>query len=267
MQNSGDRKPFCRTCWQAAPAHGKLLEQDVHIWFAPLDRTSAELKSLETLLSRDEIARAGRFAFPVDRDRYVAGRGILRRLLGSYVGPEPQNITFVYGEQGKPALANENSSGSSEFLAFNVAHTRSHAVFAFTRLPAIGIDLECTDREMDFTAVAQRFFSAHEVRELGSLPGAQRSEGFFLCWTRKEAYVKARGGGLQIPLDSFDVSLTPGETPRLRAADGGRWLLATFAHEPNCVGAVVVTQPVMEITYFDWDALGARGPGATTGQR
>lgn len=266
MQNSGDPQSE-GTRWQTAAAHSELAERDVHIWFASLDRTLAELESLETLLSEDEIARAGRFSFLVDRERYVAGRGILRRLAGSYTGRRPQDIAFIYGEQGKPALGNQNGPGSSEFLAFNVAHTRSHIVFAFTRLPAIGIDLECTDREVDFTAVAQRFFSTREVQELESLPDAQRSEGFFLCWTRKEAYVKARGGGLQIPLDSFDVSLTPGEIPRLRAADGGRWRFASFAHEPNCVGAVVVTQPVTEITYFDWDGLDARRPSVTTGQR
>jgi 4'-phosphopantetheinyl transferase len=240
------------TSWQPGARNPRLKTCDVHVWAASLRRSRADLEPLQAILSAEEMARARRFAFEGDRDAYIAGRGILRRLLGRYTNQEPRSIAFACGPKGKPALAANTREAP---LQFNLAHTKEEAVFALTRSGAVGIDIERTDREIDAMEVARRFFSPHEIRDFEVLAESERNEGFFLCWTRKEAYVKAVGDGLHVALDSFDVSLKPGEEPTLSCPDGCTWHLASFAVTTRCVGAIVTEHTKPEFSFYNWDVL------------
>ena len=184
----------------------------------------------------DEKSRAARFRFARDRNHFIAARGILRELLGGYLHRSPAELEFDYGPSGKPALRTE---GPSSPVRFNLSHSHGLAVYAFALGREVGIDLEPIRPDFAADDIAGRYFSTRELNELRALPPELRPEGFFLCWTRKEAYVKARGEGLQIPLDSFSVSLTPGEPEVLESADSSRWSLRSFEPAPRYVAAVV----------------------------
>jgi 4'-phosphopantetheinyl transferase len=209
---------------------------EIHLWRASLDCEHARLERLEVLLSPDERSRADRFLFAIDRNRYIAGRGMLRELLGRYVNLPPGEVQLSYGVQGKPALRARTLETP---LQFNLSHSHAIAIYAFARNRQLGVDIEQIRHEFSSEEIARRYFSPTELDELRSLPPDRRVQGFFHGWTRKEAYVKARGGGLQIPLESFDVSLTPGQPERLRSEDDSRWTLRSFQPAPGYVAAVV----------------------------
>lgn len=167
-----------------------------------------------------------RFRFEKDRRRYLVGRGVLRTLLGRYLEVAAQDLRFETAAAGKPHLA----SGQGE-LQFNLAHSGEYVLFAIANGRVVGIDVEEIDDDFDARQVAAHFFSSNEQRDLETLTGRARVEAFFECWTRKEAYVKARGEGLSLPLDQFDVSLRPGEPARLIAtrpdpAEARHWQLS-----------------------------------------
>jgi 4'-phosphopantetheinyl transferase len=180
----------------------------VEIWRASLDREPAAVEELHAVLSVDERERASRFYFDRDRDRYVVGRGVLRTLLGAYVGVPPERVRFDYGPQGKPRLAMTGPR-------FNVSHSGAVALYAFSKSGEVGVDVELFRPEFAREHIAERFFSPDEVATLRSLPDDAQPYAFLTCWTRKEAYIKARGQGLSLPLDRFDVSLHPDEPAAL----------------------------------------------------
>jgi 4'-phosphopantetheinyl transferase len=184
------------------------LDGEVHLWRASLDREREQVEELHALLSPDERARAARFHFARDRDRYVVGRGLLRRLLAGYLGIEPGAVRFRYGAHDKPELAAPGP-------AFNVSHSGPVGLFAFVNLGEIGVDVELDREQPDHEQIAERFFSPAEREALRALPAEQRARGFLSCWTRKEAFIKARGDGLSLALDSFDVTLDPDAPPAL----------------------------------------------------
>jgi 4'-phosphopantetheinyl transferase len=145
-------------------------------------------------------------------------------------------MEFTYGEQGKPRLRLRESDPG---LRFNVSHSHGVAVYALTCGREVGIDVEAVRSNVSAEDIAARFFSPIELAEFRALPVRHRDEGFFLCWTRKEAYIKALGGGLSIPLDSFSVSLTPGQPEALVSAESERWTLRSFQPSRGYAGAVV----------------------------
>jgi 4'-phosphopantetheinyl transferase len=222
--------------WSSPPKKLELPERELHIWRADLNLAPETLKRLALTLDNDEKARAARFHFARDRDHFTACRGILRELLGEYLGSSPASIEFSYGAYGKPA---HRPGDSRPPIRFNVSHSSGRAVLAFARNCEIGIDLEPISPEFAGEEIAKRYFSAREVAELIALPVEMRPEGFSLCWTRKEAYVKARGLGLQIPLDSFSVSLTPNQPELLESEDSNRWSLRSFMPAPDFAAAIV----------------------------
>lgn len=233
--------------WLTKPSELTLKEGEVHIWRAPLRLDAVVLDRVRSSLSADEGSRANRFVFAGDRDSFVAARGILRELLGSYTGTAPTELKFDYGPQGKPALGPDCPP-----IRFNLSHSHGLAVYAFVRERQLGIDLELIRPEFAGDEIAERYFSPAELAELRALPREARAEGFFLCWTRKEAYVKARGEGLQIPLTSFDVSLTPGKEEELRSEDAPCWQLHSFEPGAQYVGALVVEGRGLHLHYWDW---------------
>jgi 4'-phosphopantetheinyl transferase len=214
----------------------------VHVLSARLDVAAARRGSLRATLSRDERERAGRFRFDVHRDRFVVARGLLREILGAFLGVSPARLAFEYGPHGKPSLA---APFAAEDLRFNVSHAGGLALYAVTRGAEVGVDVEAVGELPGAEDIAARFFSAREQADLLSLGPARRTEAFFACWTRKEAFLKATGDGLARPLDSFDVSLVPGLPARLERVEGepreaGRWSLAEVRPAPGLVGAVAV---------------------------
>jgi 4'-phosphopantetheinyl transferase len=228
-----------------------LPEGEIHIWRANLDLGPEVLNRLMITLDTAEQSRAARFYFSRDRDYFIACRGILRELLGEYLGSSPASIEFFYGAHGKPAHRPEDSRSP---IRFNISHSSGLAVLAFARSREIGIDLESIRPEFAGEEIAERYFSAQELVELRALPPALKPEGFFHCWTRKEAYVKALGLGLQVPLDSFSVSLTPSQPEILRSVDSYRWSLRSFEPAPNFVAAIVGEGRDWQPRFWNWSA-------------
>jgi 4'-phosphopantetheinyl transferase len=235
--------------WLSPVETPALPDDAVHVWRALLEVDPSTLRRLKSTLAQNELERAERFIFEPDRNHFIAARGILRDVLGRYLQCAPQMIDFVYGARGKPAIS---SAGSSHPLCFNLSHSHGLAVIGIARGREIGIDVEMIRSEFASDDIAQRYFSAKEIHELSRLPAELRTEGFFLCWTRKEAYIKAKGDGLHIPLDSFDVSLTPGLSPELNTSDRSRWSLRSFSPEPGYVAAVVEEGNGSQLRYFSW---------------
>jgi 4'-phosphopantetheinyl transferase len=157
--------------------------------------------------------------------------GKLRELLSGYLGNSPPQVRLLAGPFGKPCLAEGD-------LQFSLSHSHGIALFAVVRGREIGCDIEHRDARFACEQVASRFFSPIEARAFGSIPTARQTEAFFNCWTRKEAYVKARGLGLSLPLDSFDVTLAPSEPAALlRGCEG--WSVKVFEPVPLYHAAVV----------------------------
>ncbi|MEO6858657.1 MAG: 4'-phosphopantetheinyl transferase superfamily protein [Solirubrobacteraceae bacterium] len=164
---------------------------EVHIWRAVLDLNHHELSKLQTYLSTDERDRADRYRSAGIRVRYIAARGWLRYLLGTYVGGEPSDLVFVRDEHGKPRLAR----ATWQSLSFNVSHSDGTALFAVAQGREVGIDVERVRGDVPLEVV-RRYFSDAERDALAALPAGMHLRGFFECWTRKEAYLKATGVGL-----------------------------------------------------------------------
>ncbi|HWB97409.1 MAG TPA: 4'-phosphopantetheinyl transferase superfamily protein [Bryobacteraceae bacterium] len=212
------------------------------MWSVLLTATEATTDRLFATLSPDERDRAARFHFNLHRHRFVLSRGLLRVLLARYLDTDPAALVFGYGPQGKPELP-----GSG--LCFNVSHSGNLAAHALVPDPTgsleLGIDVESIRTVSHSDAVARRFFCPAEWQEIETLPPAERADAFFRCWTRKEAYVKALGGGLSVPLDRFQVSLLPGHPARLISLDGdpvraSEWSLYHLDPAEGYTGALAV---------------------------
>jgi 4'-phosphopantetheinyl transferase len=239
--------------WKADSVGPVLRDREVHVWRVPLERTALELRQLRGTLSTDETVRADRFYFQRDRDAFVAARGTLRQLLGRYLGRSPGDVAFDYGPYGKPNLIHDSSAAPIPIpIQFNVSHSHGLALMAFSLQRRLGVDVESIRPEIASDEIAARYFSPREVAELRSLPPAMRSEGFFLCWTRKEAYVKAIGDGLQISLNSFHVGLTPSEPERLESSDSQRWTLRSLRPGAGFAAAIVAEGKDWELRCWDF---------------
>jgi 4'-phosphopantetheinyl transferase len=238
--------------WPPPPADLALTGNEVQVWCTSLDRPPDYVSQLAQTLTGDERERASRFKFERHRRRFIVGRGVLRLLLGRYLGLEPGSVRFKYGRQGKPELADSTAP-----LKFNLSHSEELALYAVTYNQEVGIDLEAIRPLDDLEGIAQRFFSAAENTALATLPPALKQIGFFNCWTRKEAYIKAIGDGLMYPLDQFDVSLLPGEPARLLRIQKdpqalNRWSLHHLAPAPGYVGALAVAGLGWRLACWKW---------------
>lgn len=240
--------------WQPPPDPLTLRRDEVHIWRASLALDPASLPGLRQILSGDEQARANRFHFERDRRRFIAARGILRHIISYYTKITPDQILFDYTPYGKPGLM---TAPHNPVLRFNLSHSGEFALYALTLAREIGIDLEQIRPMPDDIQLAQKFFSARENQTFQTVPLAHRTEAFFNCWTRKEAYIKALGEGLSHPLDTFDVSLVPGEPAAILAIRGNtgeanRWSLHAFEPVPGYVAALAVEAQHYRLSYWDW---------------
>ena len=218
-------------------------ETGIDVWLARLEGVDS-LPQWEALLSRDEVDRARRFRFEDDFQRFIRGRGLLRDLLASYLQTAAQELYFGYSSHGKPELA---GSLADSPLQFNVAHSGDYVALAFAWNRRIGVDVERMRGDVAVEPIAERFFSSNEREGLRALSPPERVSAFFRCWTRKEAYVKAVGTGLGLPLRDFDVSLAPGQPAALLATrpdpvEAARWNLLDIPLEPGYGGAVAVAR-------------------------
>jgi 4'-phosphopantetheinyl transferase len=222
-----------------------LPEAEVHVWYRLLDRQPSP-SSPAQILSEDEHARASRYRFDQHRNEFIVTRGTLRILLGAYLQKSPQGLAFSYSPQGKPSLSNEETD-----LRFNVSHTAGLAALAFVRGREIGVDVEKQRPECEALKLAERFFSPSERQFISGFSGPALHQAFFRCWTRKEAFIKAKGGGLSIPLDQFDVSIAEDQPAALigtrpDATEASRWMLHDLPAQQGYAAALAVSVPAAE---------------------
>jgi 4'-phosphopantetheinyl transferase len=215
--------------------------EEVHVWRANLNQSASTVRALYEVLQTDERLRADRFHFRRDREHFTVARGVLRQILGGYLGSAPEQIRFAYNQYGKPALA--GAAADDDSLSFNVSHSKGIALYAIAKGRRVGLDIEHLREDFDTVALAERFFSRSEVTTLSELPAGQQTVAFFNCWTRKEAYIKALGEGLSHPLDRFSVSLAPGERAALLSTDdnpqeASQWSLVELSPGDGYVAAL-----------------------------
>jgi len=240
-------QPLPRTfspSWPLPARQPSLGPTDVHVWRAVLEQPPPAVIDFRQLLSADERARADHFHFERDRRHFTVARGVLRNLLGRYLGINAADLRFAYTEYGKPYLE-PAPPNQTRALKFNLAHAGDLAVYAITTIGDIGVDLERLNPDFAGAEIAQRFFSPTEIASLEQLPAPVRRLAFFNCWTRKEAFIKAKGLGLSLALDQFDVTLAPAEKAMLLRTrwdqdEAERWSLRALELGPDYVGAVAL---------------------------
>jgi len=201
-----------------------------------LDVDAGTLARYASWLDIAERERAARFRYDRDRNRFVARRGRLRELLGRDLGIAPKALRLTEDSHGKPVLLDDPD------LHFNLSHSNGRALIATARGSAIGCDIEWRNPELACPRVAKRLFAPEEYEALTALPPEQWVAGFYNCWTRKEAYVKALGLGLSYPLHAFTVSVAPGEPARFISDEKG-WTMTAFEPAPGFQAALVLRRP------------------------
>ena len=232
----------------APTKHPHLDSTDVHVWRADLNLEENLVSYVKQHLSEEERQRASRFHFKRHRRRYIIARGILRDLLGRYLDKAPERIQLDLTRFGKPYIDGDS-------LQFNVAHSGELAILAFTRDRFVGVDIERIRPFTDAGKFVDRYFSAGEQDEYRRLPEDQKPEAFFNCWTRKEAYIKAVGEGLSHPLNTFDVSMEPGQPARLLHVGGdekeaAKWTLVAFSPGTGYAAALAVQGTALNIDFW-----------------
>lgn len=242
--------------WVVSPGERELAQNVVHIWRASLDQPDEVIAHLQHNLSPEELARVKRFCFEKDRRHWIVARGLLRHLLGQYLDIEPAHIVFRYNAHGKPFVEHPITGRT---LQFNLSHSADLAVYAFIHFRPLGIDVQYTRRKpkVDCEKMARYQFSQYEYEALHTLPKEEREAAFYRCWARKEAYLKARGSGMSIALDQFDVAFLPGESPALLASrenpdEVTYWSFQEVPFKHDFVGALVVEGPGWHSQYREW---------------
>jgi 4'-phosphopantetheinyl transferase len=238
--------------WSPPPPSLALSPGTVHVWRVPLDRPEDECRRLWDTLSADEQERAARFHFAKHRDRFTVGRGLLRAVLGRYLGVRAGEVRFAYGKYGKPAVV----AAAGDALECNVSHCEGAALFAVTRDRSVGIDLEQVRPREGLADLVAKVFSASEQAVFRGLPAGQQLEAFYRCWTRKEAFMKATGQGMSLAPERIDVTLAPGAPARLLGVRGepvdiARWSLVDLTPWPGCAGALAIEGPVSDLRCWD----------------
>jgi len=229
-----------------------LPENEVQLWRVDLRALANEDRWL-LLLSSEEQARAARFIPRQTRQNFVSTRGILRTVLAAYLATDPRKLILQNSSRNKPKLGPPYGESG---ICFNVAHSGEVALLAFARRREVGVDVEQIRRDVEVETLARRFFSPHEQKQLAAVASDDKVEAFFRCWTRKEAYVKAIGEGLLLPLHQFDVSVEAGSDNALLAtrpdgADTARWTLREVGAGPGYAAALCVAGQGFRVQSWD----------------
>lgn len=232
------------------PVSSSLSHDDVHVWCADLREPWPE-SVLYGLLSKDEQVRAWRFAFEEDRRQYVHAHGLLRMLLGRYLDRTPSSIRLTTERNGKPCVLSEERA-----VHFNISHARALVLCAFSRNRQVGIDIEWRDRDLfSWRDVASYTCSEREQAVLSTLAGPVQADMFFTWWTLKEAYVKAIGAGMELPLNQIDVadeSQTGILAPARADIRDRRWAMVSLPMGSEYAGALVTEGRPAHVRYFHW---------------
>jgi 4'-phosphopantetheinyl transferase len=248
--------------WNSPPKDLKLESNEIHVWRVFLAQTVSCLQSLQQTLSTDERTKAERFYFQKDRSQFIVSRGALRAILSRYLDLDPSTLRFGYNPYGKPSLIAEQGGDT---LRFNLSHSHGLALIAITKNRNIGIDLESIRTDFPYQQIAESFFSPLENAVLRSLPLHLQHKAFFTCWTRKEAYIKAVGKGLSIPLDRFDVTLAPGEPAALlnfqeNPQEVSRWSLIELIPGSDLVATLAVEGDRCQLLCWQWQYSSLANP-------
>jgi|SRR5579863_10082783 len=240
--------------WNTAPEHAALPDDAVHLWIASLDWHEPIRQTFWNWLSIEERERARRFRFPELQDHFIAAHGILRDILSRYLRISQASLTFASDDYGKPRL----KAGREAGLQFNLSHAHHMAVYAVARPRIVGVDIEEIHRIPELPLIAKNYFTDQERLLIEAEAPERRDQAFLTCWTRKEAYIKAVGRGLSIPLQSFDTSIPPSQIGCLLPADAHspirtNWWLTDLPRIPGHVGALAVEGgAAAEYGYWRW---------------
>lgn len=216
------------TPWQDTSLQPELTAEAVHLWRFPLFFQD----SLEHLLDEEEMQRARRLRLPEKAHAFVVARARLRQILAGYLGLDPQVLRFAYGTSGKPAL-----TGVTGAPAFNLAHSGKWGLCAVAKRGEVGVDIETLDLALDYARLAKRFFSTAENEWLQKCPLHRRRRLFFRIWTRKEAWLKGKGGGFSEP----DQDIGPAHL-KGHCTNDGSWWLRSFPVGRHCLATLAVSQ-------------------------
>jgi 4'-phosphopantetheinyl transferase len=251
---------FTPSPWRPETIPTTLPDSTGGVWRVPLDPPAAVIERAAGLLSQEEQEQAARFRFPGGRRRFTAAHAALRLVLERLVGLPARELRLRCSPYGKPDL--DLPPGAPD-VRFNLSHSGEVALVAAALGRTVGVDVERIRTKFAGEAVARRFFSPAEVDALLLLPDAQRVQGFFNCWTRKEAYVKAHGQGISLGLSTFEVSLAPGAPPALTAchtnpSETGRWAVFDLPVGAGYAGALFIERPCQAWLgwEFTWNAVG-----------
>lgn len=230
-----------------------LNSTDIHIWVVNQIHRPLAPDACRNILSPEEKYRADRFHFERDRNAFITVRTTLRFLLGKYLGREPSAVVIDYNRYGKPFISfSENHPG----LHFNLSHSKNKAVLAFSSVYPLGVDLEYLRTDLDFHSIAERFFSTEEFRRVSIIPRESQVEAFFFCWTRKEAFMKAKGLGLSMDTTRFSVPLAPGEGAGVVGIPCGKVDSGVYLYDidagSNYAASLAVPSRNVNISVFHW---------------
>ena len=238
--------------WSAPHKQMQIQKGHVHLWRATLDLPIRDVRFYAGALSDDERMKAGRFRFDRDRNRYTVSFGILKSILGLYIGVEPGAVRISYGNRGKPKLSSENGKSN---IHFNLSHSEELAIYVFALDYEVGVDMERIRDFPEMERIVEDYFSPPEKNYYKALPKSKGREVFFRLWTRKEAYIKAIGEGLYHPLNRFEVSLIPAESSTPIFLEGGPmkafpWLIQDLEPAPEFAGAFAVKNRSWIVHYW-----------------
>jgi 4'-phosphopantetheinyl transferase len=243
--------------WREGPQKPALPSERIDVWRLaldnpPPDNVSTRLAGGPTVLAPDELARAARFHFEKDRTRFSRCRAALRALLSRYLDLSPGDIRFTYSRSGKPEVSDDQNPHR---VRFNVSHSENIALIAIGLCDNLGVDIEKVRPDVQTEELSERFFSARERASLRALPETLRMTGFYACWSRKEAFLKATGDGLGFPLEDFSVSVHPAIEPRLEeikgdAAAARNWSLLDLHAAEDFYSAIAVERPSTTVATF-----------------
>jgi 4'-phosphopantetheinyl transferase len=250
--------------WSAGRSTQTFPTHRVDVWRVHLDApVKADVEAAG--LSADEMTRASRFHFERDKTRFIRCRSALRELLSGYMTIPKFEIRFEYLPTGKPQLSADQNPCQ---LQFNVSHSAGMALIAVSSKYRLGVDIEAVRSNVDTDSLAERFFSMRERIGLRALPDHLRLPGFYACWTRKEAFLKATGRGLSFPLADFSVTTHPDLNPQLEEINpeeinpektnedpeaGKQWFLADLRVVDGYRAAIAMNGPSCPVETYAWN--------------
>ena len=228
------------------PEPGSLEDDEIHIYYADVDSLLCCAGILENTLSDKEILKKSRFLLLKDKCSYIVSRGVLRVILGAYLGEEPGNLVFINGSHGKPIL---DGGSNPDGFRFSVSHSSRCVVYAINRGREIGVDIEKIRPEFSSEGISDKYFSTREAAFLRTLPVQDRNDVFFTYWTLKEAFMKGTGKGFSLPLNRFEITHDPPKVVSLQgdSEEAARWSIRTMHLEPGYAAALAVEGPDVPI--------------------